>query len=592
MGRRPLNVRSLNTTSEKIYYIDNDGRVYKGFKDYLDNNTLPKCTMVYPKDGKYQMNLVSFKHRKHPRKNGEFITDVWLEHRQSPADNLASKVLKGGDIATTIISFASLGVGIAAMFTPIGPIAAIAGGVGGAIGSTWTVGRSAQHLADRGLHDETINPIENRSVMGAWIGIAGGAVGFVASGSTALVSRAIRTGTTIGRAATVAYDAVLIGNLVVNGVGLSFKGYDMYASYMESKQISAVDVVMLATHLFFFGNSVMNIRFARTIIESSQAQLLKDYEASLRSNRHRNEFQRMARNTRAAGTNDISSNEEIIRGINKISNKDDFFQAMVRNRECLSASSARAAFSDGKVTVNDVLIIDPIEFANLPREVRTEIIRNVVNPQTGSNIHSPGISNASSGLNPPNSASKSANSAGIKPNYVTGTQPKEFREAKPNLVKSKVEMEIRPNETSYRKFDTTNRTVLKEFCTRHANSMMQAAPPHIADFSNVLTELRSVVNYAQIFTILLEIGYKIWESLPQDRKITIGEVLRKIVEFVWNYVKTCIKRRIPKIPIDDPALCKFLIPIIQKLSIMVEEEIDVWVEAFIKWLEKKCPQTF
>jgi hypothetical protein len=37
----------------ETWYIDISSRVYKSWKDYIEKNTLPKCTMVFPKDGFY-----------------------------------------------------------------------------------------------------------------------------------------------------------------------------------------------------------------------------------------------------------------------------------------------------------------------------------------------------------------------------------------------------------------------------------------------------------------------------------------------------------------------------------------------------------
>lgn len=114
-------------TTEKIYYIDNGGRVYKGFGDYLRHNTLPKCTMVFPKDGKYQMDPALYgRLNLAEAKIEDFVSVVWLEVQESPADKVISKVLRGADITTSVVSAASVGVGIAAMFTPIGPAIAIA----------------------------------------------------------------------------------------------------------------------------------------------------------------------------------------------------------------------------------------------------------------------------------------------------------------------------------------------------------------------------------------------------------------------------------------------------------------------------------
>lgn len=106
---------------EQIYYIDNAGRVYNGFSDYLQNNTLPKCTMVVPKDGRYQADPVLSKVTDFEKQNiNDFVSSVWIEVHQSPASNMTSKVLLGGDIASTVVTLGCMGVGIAAMLTPVG----------------------------------------------------------------------------------------------------------------------------------------------------------------------------------------------------------------------------------------------------------------------------------------------------------------------------------------------------------------------------------------------------------------------------------------------------------------------------------------
>lgn len=42
-----------------IIVIDIHGRVYKSWELYLENNRLPKCTMVYPKNGKYMAEITN-----------------------------------------------------------------------------------------------------------------------------------------------------------------------------------------------------------------------------------------------------------------------------------------------------------------------------------------------------------------------------------------------------------------------------------------------------------------------------------------------------------------------------------------------------
>ena len=113
---------------ETIYYIDNTGRVYIDFLDYLNNNTLPECTMVLPKDGRYQMDPASFPNMDlMATKPDEILTKVWLEIVESPASNFSAKLLAHGDIVTAVAGVASICVGVAALLTPIGAPIAVAG---------------------------------------------------------------------------------------------------------------------------------------------------------------------------------------------------------------------------------------------------------------------------------------------------------------------------------------------------------------------------------------------------------------------------------------------------------------------------------
>lgn len=107
-------IKRATGTVKEIWYIDMYERVYKSWTDYKENNVLPPCTMVLPKDGLYQPDP------------GHEITDVssevWLEIVDSPSSSTLSSLLKGADTASTIIGIAGLGVGIASMFTPVGPV--------------------------------------------------------------------------------------------------------------------------------------------------------------------------------------------------------------------------------------------------------------------------------------------------------------------------------------------------------------------------------------------------------------------------------------------------------------------------------------
>lgn len=103
----------IKTETRGIWYIDNEGRTYKTWKDYVTNNTLPQCTMVLPKGGLYQCDPTS--------KVSEYNSTVWIEILDSPACAIKNKVLKNVDIASNTMAICSLGIGAASIFTPIGP---------------------------------------------------------------------------------------------------------------------------------------------------------------------------------------------------------------------------------------------------------------------------------------------------------------------------------------------------------------------------------------------------------------------------------------------------------------------------------------
>jgi len=84
-------------------FIDFCGRMYKGWQDYLKNNTLPKCILCYPKNGVYS------------ERNGV----VELEFGISPAGKLGREVLTGFDIGGTVVGLSASGVGIAALCVPV-----------------------------------------------------------------------------------------------------------------------------------------------------------------------------------------------------------------------------------------------------------------------------------------------------------------------------------------------------------------------------------------------------------------------------------------------------------------------------------------
>jgi len=110
------NTKIENKADYEIWYIDTCGRVYKSWLDYVENNNLPKCTMILPKDGFYQADVF------YPIT--EDYSTVWLEITESPACRWTSVICSEMDVVSNI---AGLGTVVASLFIPLRPIAVMTG---------------------------------------------------------------------------------------------------------------------------------------------------------------------------------------------------------------------------------------------------------------------------------------------------------------------------------------------------------------------------------------------------------------------------------------------------------------------------------
>lgn len=108
-----------NKADYEIWYIDTCGRVYKSWIDYVENNNLPKCTMILPKDGFYQADI------SYPIT--EDYSTVWLEITESPACKWTSIICNRVDVVSGIAGLSTVGLGVASLFTPLAPITIMTG---------------------------------------------------------------------------------------------------------------------------------------------------------------------------------------------------------------------------------------------------------------------------------------------------------------------------------------------------------------------------------------------------------------------------------------------------------------------------------
>lgn len=339
---------SQTVSSNNVWYIDHNGRIYKNWNDYKNSNTLPPCVMVIPKDGKYQADPTS--------SITEISSTVWLEIIPSSACSLNSQICNKMDKASSALALGSAGISLVSLAIPVTAPIAIAGLASTAISSFWCAGRSICELNDRYSHEESIRPT-NRTAFRAWLGIAGSTMGLLASSGTMLLSKSVRSGANIGRSARVIYNTTVIGNISVNFVGLGYNGYSLWEKYKTQEHIDASDAFYFFTHVLFFGSAVINVQFASEIIADTQGQIMKDYEATLRSKRHRKAYNRVKRNA--------SETSEIVRHIKKVTSRRELlsFNDKTNKPNNNTSTNISVKFTNAKLMLGKVTLFDPVVFA-------------------------------------------------------------------------------------------------------------------------------------------------------------------------------------------------------------------------------------
>lgn len=230
----------------------------------------------------------------------------------------------------------------------------------------WSLGRNSQQLADRNSHEESIHVLD-KEALPHYLGIAGTAFGLGVIGGSAIISNVAARGMTVNTFARVAFNTVQGGNLIINGVGVIYQGYNMVDKYNTENTVSFADALNFATHLMFFCGSVVKIQFASDIIENTQGRIMNEYKESLSSKRLRKNFNRAMRKAATNNTCKMSENAEVIRHIRDrqelLSNKSGTNGG---NQISLNKTSNNIVWSceHGKLMINGIVLLDPIEYVN------------------------------------------------------------------------------------------------------------------------------------------------------------------------------------------------------------------------------------
>jgi hypothetical protein len=97
----------------------------------------------------------------------------------------------------------------------------------------------------------------------------------------------------------------------VNGIALVNNFASLIEKYHSKEEITPLEVFQFASSCLFFTMSAFNVKTAGTIIKETQNTVISDFEASLRSNRHRREFRKVAQQTRGEDGNTMQGNAKV-----------------------------------------------------------------------------------------------------------------------------------------------------------------------------------------------------------------------------------------------------------------------------------------
>ncbi|KAL3276656.1 hypothetical protein HHI36_012026 [Cryptolaemus montrouzieri] len=300
--------------------IDHSARVYQSWEEYLCRNTLPKCLMVFPRNGRYTGD-----------ENGKVI----LESRASPSCGVRARVLARTDVASTGLGIASAGVVIAASIptvTIVGPIALCGAGIAGIGVGIYSMGRSLGTLYDKNRHKESLS-FSNSVARSAYINIIAGAMGFFGAGANVAVSQLASRGVNIGREVSLLMNITNVANISTSGLSIINSGYEVLEPWMTKKKSpSLLALVQLSSSVLFFGHAVYNFKSASNIVEETQTRILENIQRSLKDNKHRKAFEKYRLQTIRRNDGKIQKgNAEVIATMRKIMDENQLLEILLKN---------------------------------------------------------------------------------------------------------------------------------------------------------------------------------------------------------------------------------------------------------------------
>ncbi|EDV39581.2 uncharacterized protein Dana_GF10100 [Drosophila ananassae] len=244
-----------NSESCCMIFVDEHGRVYSNWQQYVLRNTLAKGMMIAPSQGIYTFT-------------DDTDPGVQLMVHPTPASQGRHRLLNVGDKVATVGGLVATVPVAAALAVPVAGPLIIAGTVVGVASAAYSTLRSATQLYDRRRHGQStcITDSEARS---SWLGVAGGVVGLGATGATKALGAVAGAGYNVNPAAQLAVKGINVGSVVISGTGVVNGVYDLYCKIGDDQALSSLDVLQMASHLVIFTHSINNLRLASKVTNGS-----------------------------------------------------------------------------------------------------------------------------------------------------------------------------------------------------------------------------------------------------------------------------------------------------------------------------------
>ncbi|XP_030560885.1 uncharacterized protein LOC115762701 [Drosophila novamexicana] len=332
--RKCVREDSENSDNCCMIFIDEHGRVYANWRQYVYNNTLPKGTMIAPCQGIYRLT--------NDEDNG-----VHLMVHATPASKRA--LLKAGDALATVGGLAASVPVAAALALPVAPTILLAATVVGVTAAAYSTVRSVSCLNDRRQHGQSISLLDNES-RNSWLGVAGGVVGLGAAGASTALSVAR---TEVNAAAQLAVKGINVSSIVLSGTGVANGVYDLYLKISDDQPFSSLDVLQIAASLVIFTHSINNLRLAK---QATDGQSLRHAV----SNQTRQVFGQIAEESAKLHSDCAGQKFDMVRTLNDIPFKEALLGMHKIHKHLSEGAATLAALSatlisqdpDGQVHIN------------------------------------------------------------------------------------------------------------------------------------------------------------------------------------------------------------------------------------------------